>query len=77
MKVKKIPQVYRNIQDNSISLTYKAPQRTLIWLHGLCDTSEGFYSFFTHSHSPLYHPNLNLKIKLIQAPLRHITINNN
>lgn len=73
MRGKKIPEIYRNVQNSSITLTYGQPKCTLIWLHGLGDSSEGFLSFFTHSHSPLYE---NVKIKLIQAPLRNITINN-
>lgn len=73
MRVRRVPEVYRNVQDSSITLSYGKPQRTLIWLHGLCDTADGFLSFFSHSHSPLYH---GTKIKLLQAPLRHITVNN-
>ena len=72
MKGRKIPEIYRNVSNSSITLTYGKPHCTLIWLHGLGDTSEGFLSFFTHSHSPLYDQ---VKIKLIQAPLRRITIN--
>ena len=72
MRGKKIPNVIRNPKDNSITLSYGKPCCSLIWLHGLGDTSEGFLSFFAHSHSPLYN---NVKIKLIQAPLRQITLN--
>ena len=73
MKSKMMPSIFRNVMDSSITLTHGSHKKTLIWLHGLGDTSEGFVSFFTHSHSPLYH---NTKIKLIQAPLRRVTINN-
>lgn len=39
MKLKRIPEVYRNVQDSSITLSYGKPKNSLIWLHGLCDTS--------------------------------------
>lgn len=71
-RVRKIPNVYRDVQDNSITLTFGKPSFTLIWLHGMCDTADGFQSFFSHSRSPLY---AGAKIKLIQAPLRNITVN--
>lgn len=39
MHIKKIPQVYRNFQDSSITVSYGKPFCSMIWLHGLCDTS--------------------------------------
>lgn len=72
MRIKKIPQIIRNAEDSSIKITYGRPKCSLIWLHGLCDNSEGFYSYFAHSHSPVYN---GVSVKLIQAPLKNITIN--
>jgi hypothetical protein len=54
MRIKKIPQIYRNILDSSITISYAKPKCSLIWLHGLGDTSEGYSSFFTHLRSPVY-----------------------
>eukprot|EP01016_Furgasonia_blochmanni_P050293 TRINITY_DN7753_c0_g1_i5.p2 TRINITY_DN7753_c0_g1~~TRINITY_DN7753_c0_g1_i5.p2 ORF type:complete len:245 (-),score=51.27 TRINITY_DN7753_c0_g1_i5:1700-2374(-) len=45
---------------------------TLIWLHGLGDSAEGFASFFEGSYSPL--PST-VKVVLLTAPLRAVTIN--
>ena len=39
MKARKIPDIYRNALDNSITIKYGKPTCTLIWLHGLGDTS--------------------------------------
>jgi phospholipase/carboxylesterase len=64
--------VITNAIDKSITLIGKDPKCSLIWLHGLGDKSEGFKSFFCHSHSPVY---AGIKIKLIQAPERPVTIN--
>jgi hypothetical protein len=72
MRLKKIPNIYRNIQDSSITISYGKPKCSIIWLHGLCDTSEGFFSYFTHSYSPVYE---GVRVKLIQAPLKNITLN--
>lgn len=72
IRIKKIPQIYRNVQDSSITITYGKPKCSLIWLHGLGDTSEGFFSYFTHSLSPVYE---GVRVKLIQAPLKSITLN--
>ena len=52
--MRRIPQIYRNALDSSITISYGNPKCSLIWLHGLCDTSEGFASYFMHSHSPVY-----------------------
>ncbi len=45
---------------------------SIIWLHGLGDSSLGFADFFELPQSPLYQ---GAKVKLIQAPLRRVTIN--
>lgn len=71
--MRRIPQIYRNALDSSITISYGNPKCSLIWLHGLCDTSEGFASYFMHSHSPVYS---GVRVKLIQAPLKRITLNN-
>lgn len=68
----KIPNVIRSKTDHSITLACSQPRFTLIWLHGLGGDTESFVSFFTHSSSPLYR---GLRIKLIQAPTRSVTIN--
>jgi phospholipase/carboxylesterase len=72
MRVKKIPKIEYNTFDSSIQIFYNKPSYSLIWLHGLGDTSDGFQSFFAHSLSPVYE---GARIKLIQAPLRSIAIN--
>lgn len=71
--MKRIPTIIRSPRDNSITISYAQPKATLIWLHGLGDTSEGFLSFFSHSSSPLYN---GYRIKLLQAPERIMTIAN-
>lgn len=72
--MKQIPNIFRNTIDHSITITAKNPSCSLIWLHGLGDSAEGFLSYFCHSHSPVYE---GVRIKLLQAPLRKVTINNN
>ena len=47
---------------------------TLIWLHGLGDTAEGFLNFF-YSEKP-WLPNMNTKVILLEAPKQPVTINN-
>ncbi|EAR82795.2 phospholipase/carboxylesterase family protein (macronuclear) [Tetrahymena thermophila SB210] len=45
---------------------------TLVWMHGLGDTAEGYLDFFGESSSPT--PD-NMKIVLLTAPTRKVTIN--
>lgn len=71
--MKQIPNILRNSVDHSITLSLKNSNCSLIWLHGLGDSAEGFLSYFCHSHSPLYE---GVRIKLLQAPKRKVTINN-
>ena len=47
---------------------------TLIWLHGLGDTAEGFLQIFYSENSSL--PNKNTKVILLEAPKQPVTINN-
>jgi phospholipase/carboxylesterase len=44
----------------------------LIWLHGLGDSSAGFFDYFQHQFSPLNH---GFRIKLLHAPIKPVTIN--
>ena len=46
---------------------------TLIWMHGLGDSSEGFLDFFYTRKSVV--PNKNTKVILLNAPKQPITIN--
>lgn len=69
----KMPQVIRNAVDKSITLMMEDAKFSLIWLHGLGDSSEGFTDFFMHPKSPLYN---GARIRLLQAPYRPVTINN-
>lgn len=68
----RVPKIVRNPTDRSISLSHRPNHCSLIWLHGLGDSSEGFLSFFTHALSPLYR---GVRIKLLQAPTIPVTIN--
>lgn len=71
--MRKIPNIFVNPKNSSITLSMKEQKCSLIWLHGLGDKAEGFMSFFSHSHSPLY---TGVKVKMIQAPERRVTLNN-
>jgi phospholipase/carboxylesterase len=71
--MRKLPNIFIHPANQSITLSAKDPKCSLIWLHGLGDKAEGFMSFFTHSHSPLYS---GLRIKMLQAPQRPVTLNN-
>ncbi len=51
---------------NGITLTPKEHKFSLIWLHGLGDTCEGFLDTF-YSAKPFL-PNSNTKVILLQAP---------
>jgi hypothetical protein len=44
--MKKGVDIFRNKTDFSITLTPEKCYYTLIWLHGLGDSSEGFYDYF-------------------------------
>jgi phospholipase/carboxylesterase len=64
--------VKRNKTDKSILLMPSKPFFSLIWLHGLGDSSEGFLGFFQAKQSPVSHGG---RIKLLNAPIRKVTIN--
>ena len=61
-----------NQVDKTIILNPDKPLFSLIWLHGLGDSSAGFFDFFQHTQSPLYKGG---RIKLLHAPFRAVTIN--
>lgn len=58
--------------DCSIILTTEKAYFSLIWLHGLGDSSAGFLDYFQSPFSPVYK---GARVKLIQAPSRKVTIN--
>ena len=66
--------IVRNKLDKSILIHNADIKSTfsLIWLHGLGDSSEGFLDFFCDDLSPI---NVGARVKLIQAPVRPVTIN--
>jgi len=65
--------VISNKADKSILLTLEKPFFSLIWLHGLGDTSVGFLDFFQLDSSPVFRGG---RVKLLHAPIRPVTINN-
>lgn len=65
-------EILRNKVDKSIELIPEGAYYSLIWLHGLGDSSEGFLDFFELPQSPVHH---GAKVKLLQAPLRPVSIN--
>ena len=70
--MKKGFEILRNKKDFSIELIPEKSYYSLIWLHGLGDSSEGFCDYFQMNESPLH---LGARIKLLQAPSRSVTIN--
>ena len=63
------------LRDQDIYLLPQKSQHkfTLIWLHGLGDTAEGFLEYF---YSPVtLIPNNNTKVILLTAPEQAVTIN--
>jgi phospholipase/carboxylesterase len=64
--------VLPNKVDKSIILSLEKPHFSLIWLHGLGDSSAGFLDFFQQEQSPVFRGG---RVKLIQAPSRPVTIN--
>jgi phospholipase/carboxylesterase len=70
--MKKALQTIPNKLDKSILLTLDKPWFSLIWLHGLGDTSVGFLDFFQDKTSPVYR---GARVKLLHAPIRPVTIN--
>ena len=69
--MKVLPTILRNSIDKTITLSHPQSTYSLIWLHGLGDTSEGFSEFFAHPLSPLYS---GARIRLIQAPERSMSL---
>lgn len=70
--MQKAIQVVSNKVDKSILLTLEKPYFSLIWLHGLGDSSAGFLDFFEHKLSPV---SKGARVKLLHAPIRPVTIN--
>jgi phospholipase/carboxylesterase len=70
--MKKGLEILRNKGDFSIELIPKDAYYSVIWLHGLGDSSEGFLDFFECPQSPAHQ---GAKVKLLQAPLRKVSIN--
>jgi len=64
--------VVSNKVDKSILLSLEKPYFSLIWLHGLGDSSAGFLDYFQHPQSPV---NKGARVKLLHAPIRPVTIN--
>lgn len=63
----------RSKKESDIYLTPKKNHtHTLIFMHGLGDSPNGFYDFFTTTSSPA--PST-MKIILLSAPIRPVTIN--
>ena len=59
-------------EDKSILLKPSIAKYSLIWLHGLGDTSRGFLDYFDIPDSPAYN---GARVKLLHAPVRPVTIN--
>ena len=70
--MKKGFQILRNKGDFTIELIPEKQFFSLIWLHGLGDSSEGFFDYLQLPQSPLHK---GAKIKLLQAPNRPVTCN--
>lgn len=66
------PEVINNKADNSILISPKSPKNSLIWLHGLGDSSAGFLDYFLEDDSPVHD---GTRVLLLQAPYRAVTIN--
>lgn len=59
-------------EGEDIYLIPKTHTETLIWLHGLGDTAEGFFPVFSSEMNPC---SPTTKIVLLTAPIRPVTIN--
>jgi len=70
--MKKQLNVEKNPQDKSIIISSDNPSYSIIWLHGLGDSSQGFLQFFNAPQSPAYQ---GARVKLLNAPYRKVTIN--
>ena len=70
--MQKALKVLPNKVDKSILLTIDKPYFSLIWLHGLGDTSAGFLDYFSESNSPVFK---GARIQLLHAPIKPVTIN--
>lgn len=69
--MKKAVQILQQ-EDHSIFLTPELAKFSLIWLHGLGDSSAGFLDYFRLPESPVFR---GARVKLLQAPIRPVTIN--
>ena len=66
--------IFERKPNNDIYLTPTAEHKyTLLWMHGLGDSSDGFLDFFFTSKSIV--PNQNTKVILLNAPKQPVTCN--
>lgn len=70
--MKKQLNVENNPHDKSILISSDNPTHSIIWLHGLGDSSKGFLPFFSAPQSPAHE---GARVKLLNAPYRKVTIN--
>ena len=70
--MQKAIKIVSNKVDKSILLSIDKPYFSLIWLHGLGDSSAGFLDYFQHQLSPVFK---GARIKLLHAPIRPVTLN--
>lgn len=61
-----------NKLDKSILILPESPSFSLIWLHGLGDSSVGFLDYFQIKQSPAFR---GCRVRLLHAPQRKVTIN--
>ena len=59
-------------EDKTILLQPSVARYSLIWLHGLGDSSAGFLDFFNIPGSPVFN---GARVKLLHAPIQPVTIN--
>ena len=72
MRGSRLPQVLKNTQNDSITLSHGRSKFSLLWLHGLGDQAASYLPFFGHLQSPLYSQT---RLKLLQAPTRFVSLN--
>jgi phospholipase/carboxylesterase len=65
-------QIIPNKLDKSILIQPELPSFSLIWLHGLGDSSVGFLDYFQIPQSPVFR---GCRVRLLHAPQRRVTIN--
>eukprot|EP01016_Furgasonia_blochmanni_P019225 TRINITY_DN2159_c0_g2_i3.p1 TRINITY_DN2159_c0_g2~~TRINITY_DN2159_c0_g2_i3.p1 ORF type:complete len:280 (+),score=35.25 TRINITY_DN2159_c0_g2_i3:78-917(+) len=63
--------ISRDGENYNITPRYITPQRTLIWLHGLGNSSAGFLPFFKEYYKQ---KRPNFRVVLVTAPIRNVTV---